>query len=231
MTQKHSTGLDLYARIEPLIPFQDEIRRLYSTFIKKLQKEKPGLILDIGCGGGNFMKMARDMEFEIEGIDLSPAQVAVAKAAGLTAENKDIREVTKTYDTIVAVFDVLNYLDDEQLAAFLIEVKRVLKPGGKFYADINSLHGFEEVAPGSLLLHGDGTYGSLESGYGEGILDTTIRLFSKKGELYEKEEEHIIQFYHPLERIRKVNPFKTLTVDNLTLYAKKPDKFLLTFFD
>ena len=225
-------GLDLYARIEPLIPFHDEMQKLYTAFIRKLEKSNPETILDIGCGGGNFMKLAIDKGFKnIEGIDLSPAQVETAKKAGLKAEAIDIKEVTKTYDACVAVFDVLNYIPYDELEDFLKEVKRVLKPGGKFYADINSLYGFEEVAQGALLLEGEDTHGSLEAYFNDDRLVTSVRLFTKTGELYKKEEDVITQYYHSIEYIRKINPFGNMKVDNLTLYSKKPDKFLLTFFD
>ena len=225
-------GLDLYARIEPLIPFHDEIKKLYTAFIRKLEKSQPESILDIGCGGGNFMKLAIEKGFKnIEGIDLSTAQVEVAKAAGLNAEAKDIKEVTKSYDAAVAVFDVLNYIPYDEMEDFLKEVKKILKPGGKFYADINSLHGFEEVAQGALLVEGEDTHGSLEAYFEDDRLITNIRLFTKTGELYKKEEDVITQYYHSVEYLRKISPFANMKVDNLTLYSKKPDKFLLTFFD
>jgi len=225
-------GLELYAKIEPLIPFEDEIDKLYQAYIARLKKQKPASILDVGCGGGKFMLAAIDEGFkDIDGIDLSQEQIKAAKEAGLSAAAIDIKDVTKKYDAVVAVFDVLNYVYYDELKEFLKNIKRVLNPGGKFYADINTLYGFEEVAQGDLLLEGEDIYGSLQATYEDEKLTTNIRIFSKSGELYKKEEDTITQYYHSIEYIKKINPFKNLKVDNLVLYGKKADKFILTFWD
>ena len=224
-------GLDLYAKLEPLIPFPEEMKKLYTAYLKKLEKQQPAGILDIGCGGGNFMELALAKGFEIEGIDLSGAQVAMATSRGFKAVVKDLADVSGTYDAAVAVFDVLNYMDEEALGEFFQNAKKVLNPGGKFYADINTLFAFEEIAQGALLLHGDGQHGSMEAYFDGEKLHTELRLFTRKGDCYTMEEDTIIQHYHSLEVIRKLSPFKTMKVDNLALYSKKPDKFLITFSD
>lgn len=224
-------GLDLYAKLEPLIPFPEEMKKLYTAYIKKLEKQQPKSILDIGCGGGNFMELATEKGFAIEGIDLSAAQVAMAASRGFKAEAKDLADVSGTYDAAVAVFDVLNYMDETALAEFLQNAKRILAPEGRFYADINTLFAFEEIAQGALLLHGEGQHGSMEAYFDGESLHTELRLFTQDGDCFRMEEDMIIQHYHALEVIRKLSPFKTMKVDNLALYSKKPDKFLITFSD
>lgn len=225
-------GLELYAKIEPLIPFDNEIEKLYKIYLKELKKQNPASILDLGCGGGKFMQKAiKDGFLNIDGIDLSLKQIEIAKKAGLNAEAIDIKAVTKKYDAVVAVFDVLNYVYYDELESFLKSVQGILNDGGKFYADINTLHGFNEVAQGDLLLEGEGIYGSLSSYFEENKLETNLRIFTKSGELYKKEEDVITQYYHSIEYIKKINPFKNLKVDDISLYGKKADKFLLTFWD
>ena len=61
-------------------------------------------------------------------------------------------DLNGTYDVLTAVFDMLNYLDKEQLERFLSCVKAHLNEGGIFLCDINTLFGFENVAVGSYIV-------------------------------------------------------------------------------
>jgi 2-polyprenyl-3-methyl-5-hydroxy-6-metoxy-1,4-benzoquinol methylase len=223
-------GLDLYAKLEPLIPFENEIVYLYDAFIEKMEELKPTSILDVGCGNGNFIKAVQNCGFSnIEGIDLSKEMVKIAKQKGVEAEHIDIAQKEGQYEMITAVFDVLNYLDTPTLKSFLKDAHRLLKPGGVFIADINSQYGFEEIAPGSLLVQKDNYYGSLDAEYEKEVLTTKLRLFTPKESLFEMSEDTIIQYYHPISRLKKLSPFQNMRHEPLNLYGEEADKHLLLF--
>jgi len=73
-------SLDLYARLEPMIPFQEEITALYDAHLAMLEEKGIKTFLDIGCGSGAFLNRAKRMGFSGKGIDLSEAMVEKADA-------------------------------------------------------------------------------------------------------------------------------------------------------
>ena len=48
-----------------------------------LRRAQPGRLLDIGCGEGMFLQVARERGFQIAGLDLDAGNVAAARARGL----------------------------------------------------------------------------------------------------------------------------------------------------
>jgi SAM-dependent methyltransferase len=65
-----------------------ERRRRGEAFLRErhhvfLRRARPGRLLDLGCGEGMFLQVARERGFEIAGLDLDPGNVAAARARGL----------------------------------------------------------------------------------------------------------------------------------------------------
>ena len=52
-------GLDLYARIEPYLDFEEEIYSLHKEFLKFIMVNDLDNIIDIGCGQGYFLNNLR----------------------------------------------------------------------------------------------------------------------------------------------------------------------------
>lgn len=95
-------------------------------------------ILDLGCGEGYCARILKQMgASSIEGIDISPEMVALAKSQqtdGLTFQVGDVQSLPFAdgeFDLVVGVF-VYNYLEIEEMFKSHDEVFRVLKPGGCF---------------------------------------------------------------------------------------------------
>ena len=93
------------------------------------------VVLDLGCGTGLAGEVFAGMAAEIDGIDLSPAMVALARARKLyrNLEVADIETIlangSPDYDLVLAA-DTLVYLGD--LTKVFRGVARRLKPGGLF---------------------------------------------------------------------------------------------------
>nr|WP_246729024.1 class I SAM-dependent methyltransferase [Methylosinus sp. RM1] len=94
-------------------------------------------LLDLGCGDGALLRVARDLGVEnLEGVDLSPEMVAKARAVGFSVELEDAltflaAQPDDSFD-VVCAFDVLEHLDHEKLWDVCENVLRILKSGGKF---------------------------------------------------------------------------------------------------
>lgn len=118
------------------------------AFVPKLGAEvaewldvRPGEhILDLGCGDGQLTARIAEMGVRIRGVDASPAMVAAARARGVVADEAAAEQLPHADASFDAVFSnaVLHWVrgQDEMLA----EVRRVLKPGGRFVAEMGG-HG------------------------------------------------------------------------------------------
>lgn len=108
-----------------------------------------GAFLDIGCGTGFLLEMAGEHFKTCKGIDITPAMVEAAKAKGLDVVlglSHELPFEDNTFD-MIACNSFLHHL--QSLAPTLKEIFRVLKPGGKFYADQEPNFYFQEM----LMLH------------------------------------------------------------------------------
>lgn len=224
-------ALDLYARFEPLIPFEPEIAGLHDRYVALLTEFGATRVLDIGCGSGGLLKKLSATGMEAKGIDLSAEMIRRAKAQELDAECIDLCDLGEIYDAATAVFDVLNYLDDAGLTRFLECAAKTIRPGGHFLFDVNTLYGFEEVAQGSLVLEKTGVHATVESVFQNGELTSRFVMFEPgEGDLYRRSEGTITQVFHTvktLEKLLKNAGFKPLGKFDLHLYhAPKPDKQL-----
>jgi len=225
-------GLELYAKIEPLLGFEDTIGGLYDFYIDLLKSWKPNSLIDIGCGSGTFLKrLSQNMEIErAYGIDLSKTMVERAKLLGIDAEAKDLCDVNEQFDAATAVFDVLNYLDSEALELFCSCVYKVLKPGGIFIADINTLFGFEEVAQGSLVREDEKRFVSLDSVFEDEKLITDLTLFEEEsGGCYRRSKDTIVQHYHKTAKLSNIGGLTLIQSYPIEMYADMADKEVLVF--
>jgi trans-aconitate methyltransferase len=101
---------------------------------------KPGeRILDLGCGDGQLTAKIVAAGAEVVGVDASPAMVEGALAKGIDARvcNAEALPFNSEFD---AVFSnaALHWVRDQD--AMLAGVKRALKPGGRFVAEMGG-HG------------------------------------------------------------------------------------------
>jgi len=89
----------------------------------------PGPWLDVGCSTGSFVAEAAAAGLDAEGLEVSAAAVAQARARGLAVRQGAVEETepTRTYAAVTA-FDVLEHLPDP--TAFVRRVAGWLAPGG-----------------------------------------------------------------------------------------------------
>ncbi len=224
-------SLDLYAKIEPYIGFYDTYERLYSYYIKLLEDFDIKSVLDVGCGNGRMLEILSEAGYCAKGIDLSKKMVEIAKQRGVDAECKNISEITGKYDAIIAVADVLNYMDKKSLNKFLGYIKNALKKGGIFICDINTLHGFCDVADGTMVKEDDGLFLAIDAVFDGKVLDTNITLFEKDGELYKKYNGTILQYFYENDDIVDMTPMKLLDKQEVALFSDNPDKVMLRFIN
>lgn len=102
---------------------------------------QPGeYVLDLGCGDGQLTERLRTTGAVVRGVDASTAMVVAARARGIVADEAKAESLPFADATFDAVFSnaALHWVrgQDEMLG----QVKRVLRPGGRFVAEMGG-HG------------------------------------------------------------------------------------------
>lgn len=223
--------LDLYATIEPLIGFDAQYERLYERYLKELKSLHIKDILDIGCGNGTLLVHLKKEGFVAQGIERSPMMVERALAKGVHASLRELDAFkAESFDVVLAVADVLNYIPEDALEHFFVQVHRLLKQGGSFLADINTLYGFETIADGVMVKDEEDCFLSVDARFEKPLLQTYITLFRKEKEYYIKEQGSITQYFHPLNRFKKLKNFRLSKTYPITLFSDdEADKMILHF--
>lgn len=220
-------SLDLYAKIEPLIGFYEEYERLYEEYLKILEEFDCKKVLEIGFGRGRFLELLKKRGYEALGIERSEEMLKRASKKDLNVKKKDLKDLKDSFDCAVAIGDVLNYMDEKTLRGFFKDLKRVLKKGGVFIADINTEFGFEEITQGVMLKDNEDAFLAIEAEFENKKLITDIFFFQKEGELYKKEKARIVQYYYPFEKIVKLSGLDPIDLREFRLFADEADKEIL----
>lgn len=115
---------------------RDAIKTRLSVYLPIIQcmNGSENMILDIGCGRGEFLEMLKHHGIKAKGIDTNRVAVSLCRDLGLDVEEADALVFLKTLpdSTCHAVtgFHIIEHLSFEQFIALLDEVYRVLIPGG-----------------------------------------------------------------------------------------------------
>lgn len=112
-------------------------RALYPVMLKKLSQIPFQSALDLGCGTGEIMKLIlqADPHKELYGIDLSEKMLAVARSKLpnqvklLSGDSESLPFPDHSFDVVYCNDSFHHYPAPQNV---LREVRRVLKPGGKF---------------------------------------------------------------------------------------------------
>ena len=105
-------------------------------------------LLDVGCGNGLYTREMAPHFSEVAAIDVATEHIADFRRQGVP-DNVSVHDISATrmpwpdghFDTATAI-EVLEHIDG--LSVGLLEIRRVLAPGGRFFVSVpNRLHPIE----------------------------------------------------------------------------------------
>jgi SAM-dependent methyltransferase len=126
----------------------DEVSDRQTELIWRLLDLEPGAqVLDLACGHGRIANRLAAKGATVTGLDATARflEVARAEARDRNVEvdyvHGDMRELAweRRFDAIACVFTAFGYFDDDDNRRVLHAVRRALRPGGRFWVDVNHL--------------------------------------------------------------------------------------------
>lgn len=116
------------------------VHGLAGGVLEWLNAQMGEFILDLGCGDGQLTQRVAATGAHVLGVDASADMVAAARERGVEAEQANAESLPFHDATFDAVFSnaVLHWVRNQD--AMLAQVHRVLKPGGRFVAEMGG-HG------------------------------------------------------------------------------------------
>lgn len=97
-----------------------------------------GPVLDVGCGPGRMVRAARDLGLEVLGVDVSPAAVELARAAGLPVFEGSIFDALPDeggWQTVLLVDENVGIGGD--VDALLVRCGQLLAPTGELVIELH----------------------------------------------------------------------------------------------
>ena len=124
----------------------ETIDRMVGWIVDTLGLQAGDRVLDMGCGPGLYASRLAERGMDVTGVDYSKRSIAYAQeyaeAHGLaiTYRYKNYIELTdeNAYDAALLIYGDFCPLSPEQRRKLLANVRRALKPGGRFVLDVTT---------------------------------------------------------------------------------------------
>lgn len=120
---------------------------LREKFLKVLKSEEKITLLELGSGTGRDALYFKENGFDVLASDFSEGMIIKCKEKGLNAVTLDLYDLSDLDNKFDAVFslNVLLHVPRKDLPKVLLEIAKVLNPGGVFYFGVYGGFDSEEV--------------------------------------------------------------------------------------
>lgn len=122
-------------RLAPERPVRDRLKQLVGAApgTKEPSFERPGRVLDFGCGAGDFLLRMRAAGWSCAGVEVSSSALEVARSHGLRVEKNLAAYPAASFDYIRANHSLEHVTRPREV---LEEMFRVLAPGGTLFIGV-----------------------------------------------------------------------------------------------
>lgn len=136
-----ASGMDaLYSALEDSFRGSRElVRERVRPYLAEIETASRGmpqdsLVIDIGCGRGEWLELVRDAGYQARGIDMNTMFVQNCRALGLDVVQGDAFDVLRGMPSgsaaAITSIHLIEHLPFETMIALMDECRRVLRPGG-----------------------------------------------------------------------------------------------------
>jgi ubiquinone/menaquinone biosynthesis C-methylase UbiE len=134
-------GEEYYVNNKPRLASADFVRVLFERSVqwqhrRALLKRRPGRVLDVGCGNGEFLATLGARGWEVYGTEFSEAGCALARSKRITVHQGTLpsaRFPDRFFD-VVTLWHVLEHLPEPPVE--LAEIGRVLRDDGLLVVEV-----------------------------------------------------------------------------------------------
>ena len=210
---------DEYASLAPMYDTYARdpgMQAFYAEWVASLQHAirryhpRPRVLVDLACGTGNStIPWLKEPGWTVVGVDRSESLLRLArrKSPRVHWHRQDMRELDLplTADLVTCHFDALNHvLDPRDLQRVFRNVGRLLKGGGLFQFDVNTVEMLEWVARHEKLFRVGPHYfiGSNEYDRRRRLATFHQLWFVARGRLYERREVTVHERGYPAPALR-----------------------------
>lgn len=143
------------------VPY-DEIADYYEKILRSMTGGEH--LLDMGCGTGSLTVRLAGRGFDVIGQDASPDMLtfAAAKSSEVVwiCQKMEETELGERVDAVISTLDSINHLPDKAAVESCFKrVAEILKSGGAFVFDVNTIYKHREVlAENTFVYDIDGVY-------------------------------------------------------------------------
>jgi len=142
---------DFYAQLQQYSWYYLPAKWEHLETLKYLPQK--GKLLEIGCGKGDFLSMAKDKGISVEGIELNNYAAKQARYAGLNVHTQTLDKFlhqgnSEKFD-FVCVYQVLEHVAD--VKSFLDNAIACLKHGGHLFISVPNMNTFLKYDDGGIL--------------------------------------------------------------------------------
>jgi SAM-dependent methyltransferase len=121
------------------------LRPVETIVLARYRDDLAGRVLELGCGAGRLTGYLAALAAEVEAVELSEQMLAACRAAypEVRLRQGDLRDLDGygdgAFGAVVAGYNLIDVLDDDERRAQLRRVHRILRPGGLFVFSSHNL--------------------------------------------------------------------------------------------
>ena len=194
------------------VPYED-----FADYYRKAFASDGGeflLLLDLCCGTGTLTVLLAEAGYEMIGADASPDMLSVARQkaeeAGVNplflCQSAEELDLSGTVDAAVSSLDSFNYLEPEALPEVLHRLFLFIRPGGLLIFDIRSKEWLQRLEGRTFVDEDEDVLCLWRADYDrdEELIVYGMDLFSRRGELWERQSESQVEYAYEEEELRRM---------------------------
>lgn len=208
---------EFYDALTENVQYPARAKRIDYLVQKYLQTDTEGnLLLDLACGSGSLSEELAKLNYDVIGVDNSPAMLNQAMLKKLKSNLpiqylcQDMKELDMfgTIDITVCMLDSLNHLENlEEVKQVFQKVSLFAQPGGLFIFDMNTLYKHHEILQNKIFLYDtEQVFCTWENRLKGDTVEMQLTFFAHEEETdsYYRTDEFITETAYPAEQIEQL---------------------------